>query len=446
MAAAGPGASAGGGAPHVAPASRRCRGGAPVEFRGPAFQPAVSLGSFPARASSARAATPPVCRSARSVVSLAGARRRLGRGSRRGRPGARGAIPAGFARPESRVSRATRPARRSREIHRLGRAQSPRRGHTREWPQIRSASPLAPKYFQGPTAKIPGYTAGKNGPFGPSTAAPADWPLACTAQIAPASAKTRHYLPWRSPVKDFAAHAGRSAILSYGPPTVALNGSSPVRLPSVAGRVPSRRVSFGPRCGADLTVSTRNRTVYAVILFGAPYARPISNLTEGHSWARVSHPPHGVHGELRLDRSPAVLPLSRLSATGTMLCAWEVSLMRREAILSLSLLLLAAAGAAAQEWAEKMFVTTAHDFGSVARGSKAEFLFNFRNVYVEDVHVASVRSSCGCTIPRVDVADVKTYGESAVIATFNTQAFRGQRAPRSPSPSTSPSTPRSNST
>ena len=56
---------------------------------------------------------------------------------------------------------------------------------------------------------------------------------------------------------------------------------------------------------------------------------------------------------------------------------------------------------AAEEWAAKMFDATKHDFGKVARGAKVEFHFKFRNLYIEDVHVASVRSSCGCTSPRV---------------------------------------------
>jgi hypothetical protein len=58
---------------------------------------------------------------------------------------------------------------------------------------------------------------------------------------------------------------------------------------------------------------------------------------------------------------------------------------------------LAAAPAMGQEWARKMFEATNHDFVSVARGSKVEYRFNFTNLYKEDVHIASVRSSCGCT-------------------------------------------------
>jgi hypothetical protein len=81
-----------------------------------------------------------------------------------------------------------------------------------------------------------------------------------------------------------------------------------------------------------------------------------------------------------------------------------------------------------QEWAKKMFKTTEHDFGTVAKGAKAEFDFVLSNVYMEDVHIVSARSSCGCTSVRVAKPDLKTYEEGAIHATFNTPSFQGQRA------------------
>ena len=44
-----------------------------------------------------------------------------------------------------------------------------------------------------------------------------------------------------------------------------------------------------------------------------------------------------------------------------------------------------------------MFKVTEHDFGTVARGAKAEYRFVFENLYMEDVHIAGAYSSCGCT-------------------------------------------------
>jgi hypothetical protein len=90
--------------------------------------------------------------------------------------------------------------------------------------------------------------------------------------------------------------------------------------------------------------------------------------------------------------------------------------------------LIGVAPAHAQQWATKMFTSTAHDFGTVARGAKTEFRFPIKNLYVEDVHIASVRSSCGCTSPEVTKRDLKTYETGYLVATFNTHAFTGYRS------------------
>ncbi|MDA7980930.1 MAG: DUF1573 domain-containing protein [Pirellulales bacterium] len=83
--------------------------------------------------------------------------------------------------------------------------------------------------------------------------------------------------------------------------------------------------------------------------------------------------------------------------------------------------------AVGQEWARKMFSTTHHDFGTVARGAKSEFRFQFKNLYKEDIHVASIRSSCGCTTPKILTNTLKTHDTGEILAVFNTQAFLGSR-------------------
>lgn len=80
-----------------------------------------------------------------------------------------------------------------------------------------------------------------------------------------------------------------------------------------------------------------------------------------------------------------------------------------------------------QNWAEKMFEVRRHDFGSVARGAKTEFEFVLSNIYVEDIHIASVGSSCGCTSPRIKKPLLKTYEKGAIIASYNTRAFMGRK-------------------
>ena len=87
----------------------------------------------------------------------------------------------------------------------------------------------------------------------------------------------------------------------------------------------------------------------------------------------------------------------------------------------------ASAPLAAQEWARKMFSETTYNFGTVARDAKVEHRFRIKNLYLDDIHVAGVRTSCGCTSPRVTKDTLKTHEEGEIIAHFNTDRFSGQR-------------------
>lgn len=95
-------------------------------------------------------------------------------------------------------------------------------------------------------------------------------------------------------------------------------------------------------------------------------------------------------------------------------------------VLALALTSMATSHASAQEWAKKMFPVTSHNFGTVAKGSKTEYRFEFRNLYKEDVHVTGVRTSCGCTSPSVTKDTLKTHETAEVVAAFNTRTFLGQ--------------------
>ena len=101
--------------------------------------------------------------------------------------------------------------------------------------------------------------------------------------------------------------------------------------------------------------------------------------------------------------------------------------MIRASMPSLLAALLLAVPCSAQEWADKMFAARSHDFGSIARGAKAEFAFELTNLYLEDVHIASVRASCGCTTPRIEKDTLKTYEKGAVIAHINSDRFLGNQ-------------------
>src|SRR5436190_6623969 len=101
--------------------------------------------------------------------------------------------------------------------------------------------------------------------------------------------------------------------------------------------------------------------------------------------------------------------------------------MLRNVVVAIGLLTLASAASEAKEWAQKMFQATSHDFGHVARGAKAEFAFELQNVYEEDIHIADVRTSCGCTTPTITKPTLKTWERGSIVATLNTRSFVGQR-------------------
>lgn len=102
--------------------------------------------------------------------------------------------------------------------------------------------------------------------------------------------------------------------------------------------------------------------------------------------------------------------------------------MRRILALILPMILAWVPEAAAQDWAKKMFETTSHDFGIVARGSKQEYSFIVNNIYKEDVHISGVRSSCGCTTPRITKESIKTHEQSEIVVAYNTKSFLGGKS------------------
>jgi hypothetical protein len=99
----------------------------------------------------------------------------------------------------------------------------------------------------------------------------------------------------------------------------------------------------------------------------------------------------------------------------------------RRCFITLAWLLLAGSPAFAQDWAKDMFDHMSHDFGVVARGQKAEHRFPIENIYVEDVSIESVESSCSCTEPKVTQKTLKMYDQGAIVATVDTRNFLGRK-------------------
>src|SRR5271166_3928108 len=69
----------------------------------------------------------------------------------------------------------------------------------------------------------------------------------------------------------------------------------------------------------------------------------------------------------------------------------------RTAILTFAVIVLGAAGAPAQGWAEKMFKDgLTHDFGSVPRGAQLLHRFPITNIYAVRMDITGIVPGCGC--------------------------------------------------
>jgi hypothetical protein len=78
------------------------------------------------------------------------------------------------------------------------------------------------------------------------------------------------------------------------------------------------------------------------------------------------------------------------------------------------------------KWASQLFGDKlTHDFGTVARGATAEHHFVLENIFLEDVEIGAVSSSCGCTKLNTTKKLVKTYDTAEIVAELDTQRFVG---------------------
>jgi Protein of unknown function (DUF1573) len=89
--------------------------------------------------------------------------------------------------------------------------------------------------------------------------------------------------------------------------------------------------------------------------------------------------------------------------------------------------LLWGAQANAQDWAEKMFEKTSHDFGVVARGADARYRLKLTNKYKEPVHIASVTTTCGCTAAKPSKDMLASLETAYVEITMNTVKFTHEK-------------------
>lgn len=84
-----------------------------------------------------------------------------------------------------------------------------------------------------------------------------------------------------------------------------------------------------------------------------------------------------------------------------------------------------AANASAQElsWAEKMFDQRNIDFGVIARGSDAVARVKVTNLYKQPVHIADVRTTCGCSAGKPTKTSLESLEEGFIEVTMDTRKF-----------------------
>lgn len=109
------------------------------------------------------------------------------------------------------------------------------------------------------------------------------------------------------------------------------------------------------------------------------------------------------------------------------------SLHSRRSLLGIALLCCTATVSPAQEapelpqpelnWAQKMFEKQNIDFGVVARASDASFRLKITNLYKEPVHIAHVRTTCGCSAGRPSTDTLQSREVGYVEVTMDTLKF-----------------------
>jgi Protein of unknown function (DUF1573) len=79
------------------------------------------------------------------------------------------------------------------------------------------------------------------------------------------------------------------------------------------------------------------------------------------------------------------------------------------------------------DWPQSMFDSLSHDFGVVAKGSDVRHRFKITNRSSEDVHIASVTASCGCTAAKCDGFLLERNVSTVLEVSVDTNRFQRQK-------------------
>ena len=83
----------------------------------------------------------------------------------------------------------------------------------------------------------------------------------------------------------------------------------------------------------------------------------------------------------------------------------------------------------AQDWLGQAIApeNRTHDFGTVARAAKTEHRFTIKNPFDQEMRLAGIRASCGCTTPIIETKVIPPGETGTILARFNTGTFTGQK-------------------
>jgi hypothetical protein len=106
--------------------------------------------------------------------------------------------------------------------------------------------------------------------------------------------------------------------------------------------------------------------------------------------------------------------------------------MRRALIALILILVLGSSDPAPADnkaWADKLFQgNTSHDFGSVPRGAQLSYRFPLTNIYATELHIVTIRASCGCTTVTPATKVLKPRQTSYIDIFMDTRKFTGPKA------------------
>ena len=81
-----------------------------------------------------------------------------------------------------------------------------------------------------------------------------------------------------------------------------------------------------------------------------------------------------------------------------------------------------------QHWSTKLTPKNSrHDFGAVPSYSKQEHIFEFTNPFEQTIFLTGIRTSCGCTKPKIITKEVKPGETGQILAVFDTKSHKGDR-------------------